>query len=237
MDEFKKYLQQSAKDMDVDAPGEDTWQRIQTTKAGKKKTPIRSLVFRIAAAACVIAVAYLGLKNYLTTTPIKTEIPVTAKTDNLIAPEKSTNIITVDTVASIDIIKSKKAMVKPVAVKKTEKKLSQPEQLLQSFENNYAKLVALQLNTIRSTPVYNETEDYFDDLKKQFRQAENDETDIKSTIKKSGLTDELLEQLIAVYQQKINLLKTLQNQITRINKKVKENHSVTDSLKTSFINI
>jgi hypothetical protein len=97
--------------------------------------------------------------------------------------------------------------------------------------------VALQLSTIRGTPVYNETEDYFDGLKTQFRQAEADESNIKNTIKKQGLTDELLEQMIAIYQQKINLLKTLQSQITIINKKVKENHTTTDSLKTSFINI
>lgn len=234
MDELKKYLQQSAKNMDLDAPGKDVWQRIQSTKAGKKKVTVYALLFRTAAAACIITVAYVGIRNYLVTTPTKIEITVTAQKENAITPGKPVNNSTIDTVAAIDIITT---AVKPVITKKAVKKLSQPEQLLQSFENNYAKLVALQLNTIRSTPVYNETEDYFDGLKKQFRQAEADENDTKSTIKKQGLTDELLEQMIAIYQQKINLLKTLQNQITLINKKVKENHITTDSLKKSYINI
>lgn len=243
MDELKKHLQQSAKDMDVDAPADAVWQRIQTTKAAKKKIPVRLLIFRVAAAACIVAIAFFGIQNFFTAdTKIVTPAAIAKTADtnaqkNIAATPAIINATT-DTTEQAPVAKASSIQtIKSNSKKNTQRNLSQPEQLLASFENNYAKLVALQLNTIRSTPVYNETEDYFDGLKTQFRQAEADESNIKNTIKKQGLTDELLEQMIAIYQQKINLLKTLQNQITLINKKVKENHTTTDSLKTSFINI
>lgn len=243
MDEFKKHLQQSAKEMDVDAPADAVWQRILTTKAAREKTPVRLLIFRMAAAACIVAIAFLGIKNFFTAdTKIVTPAAIAKTADtnaqnNIDATPAIINATT-DTTEQAPVAKASSIqIIKSSSKKNTQRNLSQPEQLLASFENNYAKLVALQLNTIRSTPVYNETEDYFDGLKTQFRQAEADESNIKNTIKKQGLTDELLEQMIAIYQQKINLLKTLQNQITLINKKVKENHTTTDSLKTSFINI
>ncbi len=51
---------------------------------------------------------------------------------------------------------------------------------------------------------------YFKDFKLQMQQMEKDEKQIKVFISKNGMTDELLDQLINVYQQKLTMLKQLQ---------------------------
>ena len=186
MDELKKHLQQSAKDMDMDAPADAVWQRIQTTKAAREKTPVRLLIFRVAAAACIVAIAFFGIKNFFTAdTKIVTPAAIAKTADtnaqNNIAATPAIINATTDTTEQAPVAKASSIqIIKSSSKKNTQRNLSQPEQLLASFENNYAKLVALQLNTIRSTPVYNETEDYFDGLKTQFRQAEADESNIKN---------------------------------------------------------
>ena len=98
-------------------------------------------------------------------------------------------------------------------------------------------MVKLQLKNIRSTPVYGETADYFNVFKQTLKQIDTDEANIKNNIKTNGLNDVLLEQLINVYQEKINVLKNLQQEMNKINNKVKDNQLPSDSLKSHFINI
>jgi hypothetical protein len=66
---------------------------------------------------------------------------------------------------------------------------------------------------------------------------ERDEQNIKRDIRKGGLTDELLDQLINVYQQKLNMLKQLQNEIHKTNNRFKQNRGPVDSTKPYFLNI
>jgi hypothetical protein len=66
---------------------------------------------------------------------------------------------------------------------------------------------------------------------------EKDEAQIKSYIQKNGMSDELLEQLINVYQQKLNMLKLLQTEMQKLNSRFKQNRPAVDTLKTYFLNL
>lgn len=66
---------------------------------------------------------------------------------------------------------------------------------------------------------------------------EKDESDIKKQIIAHGLTDELLEQLINIYQQKLNVLKQLQTEINKTNSRYLQTNPVSEITKTSFLNI
>jgi len=65
MDEFKKYLQQNKEQMDVDTASAELLQRIQKNTAVNKKGRLFTMLVRIAAAACVIAVIFLSMQFLL----------------------------------------------------------------------------------------------------------------------------------------------------------------------------
>ena len=85
--------------------------------------------------------------------------------------------------------------------------------------------------------MYTETPEYFNDFKIQISQMEKDEKVIKSDIAKRGMNDELLDQLINLYQQKLNILKQLQIEMNKTNNRFKQNRGPVDSTRTYFLNI
>jgi len=238
MDEFKKYLQQHRDEIDVEEPSAQLLHRIQMQTAGKKKASLYTMLFRYAAAACLICVIAFGLQRLMKSNDKKQQDTATAK-----------KTLPVDTVRNIvkNIPSADSAPAAATITGKHEhnfskagqplKKQSLPYQLMNSFEHNYTQLVNLQLKNIRNTPVYGETPDYFDGFKKTFAQIDSDDQSIKEHIKTSGLNDALLEQLINVYQQKLNVLKNLQHEINKMNKKLKDNQQPSDTLTGHYINI
>jgi hypothetical protein len=235
MDEFKKYLQQHRNGMDEDVPSGVLLQRIHASSAAIKKSRLRVMIFRIAAAACLLVFITVGARwiwNKKDITPLITneKLHTTKNSDApLLAETNTTNPVQTDT-----IINSSESMVPGNNAKKKE---LLPVQLLQSFSYNYTQLVNLQLKNIRHTPVYGETGNYFNDFKHNLQQMDADEVQIKINITRLGLNDILLEQLINVYQQKISLLKDLQHEIGKLNNRVKENQLPTDSVHIHYINI
>ncbi|MFX6911481.1 hypothetical protein ABTH68_19650, partial [Acinetobacter baumannii] len=78
------------------------------------------------------------------------------------------------------------------------------------LEANFTQVINLQKARISTTPMYAESAAYFDAFKVEMRQMEKDEAEIKKDISSKGMTNELLDQLINIYQQKLNILKQLQ---------------------------
>ena len=85
--------------------------------------------------------------------------------------------------------------------------------------------------------MYAESPAYFNDFKIQIRQMEKDEKVIKSDIARRGMNDGLLDQLINLYQQKLNILKQLQTEMTKTNNRYKQNRGPVDSAKTYFLKL
>jgi hypothetical protein len=238
MDEFKKYLQHHRDEMDVDTPSEHLLQRIQTQTTVKKKAALYIMIARYAAAACVLAAIGFGLKLIIKTDDKK--LTVTAAIEKPAAVNNGTDPVKKERVAdspnNVAAVTIKNIPSHPRSGRAV-KKPSLPYQLMYSFEHNYNQLVNLQLKNIRNTPVYGEAPDYFDGFKKALVQIEGDELSIRTHIKDKGLNDALLEQLINVYQEKLNLLKNLQQEINQMNKKLKDNQQPSETLTVHFINI
>jgi len=239
MDKLKKYLQEHQPEMDIDIPSGKVWQRIQATAAPVKKTPVLKLMVRYAAAACLLAATGIGIKYFFLNnedmpqqglvkkgTPVK-NIP--GSFDKPGMPADTNTAVAAIQPADKKITANKK---QPDRANKID-----PYQLMRSFENNYTQLVNLQLNSIRSTPVYAETQGFFSDFKASLKQMDADEILTRTAIRTSGLNEQLLQQLINIYQEKLNVLKSLQAEINKINNRVKQNQLPTDTLSTHFINI
>jgi len=238
MDEFKKYLQQHREEMDVEEPSGQLLHRIQMQSTGKKKAAMYTLVFRYAAAACILLAIVFGLQRLMRPNDKKQQD--TAAAGKTLPANTMPGIIkTVPPADSITVAatitgKHERNFSKAV---QPGKKQALPYRLMNSFEHNYSQLVNLQLKNIRNTPVYGEAPDYFDGFKRSFVEIDSDEQLIKKHIKTSGLNDALLEQLINVYQEKLNVLKNLQHEINKMNKKLKDNQQPSDTLTVHYINI
>jgi hypothetical protein len=233
MDEFKKYIQNHAEDLNLDEPGEQVWNTILRETQPVKKLGTLTMVTRFAAAACILALAGIGVwhlfagKNDTKTQPfanIEKAKPQPVKTE------------------PVTIVKAEPAFVAEIKNQKPKTKnqpLNNPEALavLNNIESSFTQVINLQRERISSTPMYAETPKYFNDFKIQIRQVEKDEKVIKSDIARRGMTDVLLDQLINLYQQKLNTLKQLQIEMNKTNNRYKQNRGPVDSTKTYFLNL
>ncbi len=235
--------------MDVDAPRDAVWEAIQQkTKVKKQQAITIKMVVRYLAAACILAAIVFGFKwmirneNLVNSNKIAANIPVIKKNDTGFIASNIPAIKTKDTIVEqtheqpIVLVNNNKKK-KTTLLKPINPIIEQQNQAIKHLENGYAQMVNLQLNRIRNTPVFAEGPSYFNSFKTQLQQMDKDEADIKHFIKTNGLTNELLEQLINVAQQKLNLLKTLQTEINKMNNQVKQSQSPADSTKSFYLHI
>ena len=85
--------------------------------------------------------------------------------------------------------------------------------------------------------MYAESADYFKDFNIQIKQMEKEERDIKSSISKAGINNDLLDQLINLYQQKLTILKQLQLEMNKTNNRFKQNRGPVDTTRSYFLSI
>lgn len=247
MDELKKYLQTNAEKLDLDEPGEALWEQIRGELPAAKKTPVIMLVTRWAAAACVLVLAGIGtwtvLKNDnkatqqpATVAQTTTQQPATTQPENTQPANSITNNTTDNTLA-----KAEKTLhhAKTGTAVNNHASTDNPASLrmLSEVENSFTQVINLQRARVSTMPMYAETPDYFSDFKVQIKQMERDEKQIKADIGKRGLNDELLDQLINIYQQKLNTLKQLQIEMNKTNNRFKQNRGPVDTTHTYFLNI
>lgn len=238
MDELKKYLQQNRASLDVDEPSPMLWERIQVEQP-VKRTSVIMMATRWVAAACVLVLAGIGTWSLLN----KNDQPIQQPIAEVTQQPTSTNEPSAE-----ETLKPEKTT-EPILAKsadKVDKKSTQPKTTiaqradlvaLNNVENSFKQVINLQRNRVGSIPMFAETADYFADFKIQIRQLEQDEKKIKADIVKRGLTDELLNQIINIYQIKLSTLKQLQIEMNKINNRYKQNRGPVDSVKTYFINI
>ena len=255
MDNLKKYLQQHLDDLDSDVPGDAVWQKIQQTSTPVlPKRNVVKMVWRYAAAACVLACIVVGVflfnKKQVTPTEIAANtttnsnkpqqpIVITQPADEVATTKETTPEIEKPTPVKTSPITSayatnKQPKQQPQITKRTIT-LDPAQLLVQDVEKNYAQLVSMQLQRLKGTPVYAESPNYFSTFKQQLKQIEADEITIKKDIKLHGLNDELLQQLININQQKLTVLKDLQAEISKLNNKVKGPETRADSSQAFYL--
>jgi hypothetical protein len=241
MDELKKYLQSRADELDLDEPRPQVWQNIRQEVSGVKKTNVVVLVTRWAAAACVLALAGIGVW-YMANDQESVKVP-------------ETSIVRVDTPTIKTPVADSQQLVnadpqepseQPIFVPKSNQTataktntVANPSDLrmLTEIESSFTQVINLQRARVSTMPMYAETPEYFDDFKVQIRSMEKDEKSIKAEISKRGMNDALLDQLINLYQQKLNILKQLQIEMNKTNNRYKQSRGPVDTAQTYFLNI
>jgi hypothetical protein len=242
MDELKKYLQQNREALDSDEPSPMVWERIQVQQP-VKKTAIVVTITRWAVAACVLVLAGIGTWSLLKEDEGKTQEILQASRTSAEPRQEEIKQATEPVISVPEINEETNKVLASV----TREKKTVPEQkttaeradliALQNVENSFKQVINLQRNKVGTIPMYAESAEYFSDFKIQIRQLEKDEKTVKAEIVKRGLTDELLGQLINLYQIKLSTLKQLQTEMNKINNRVKQIRRPVDSVKTYFINI
>jgi len=250
MDDFKKYMLQHSNQMDFDEPGEAVWENI-SAKTKKSKPGSNVLLYmRFAAAACLIilmgSVFLLLIKKQKDV--VTNKVPQ-HKEDTTPAQVIIQNHEPILSNGKADVVKQiyEKPVTRRLSRKKTATvKKEQPvvrmhqqsnTSVLQNIETNFSQLINIQLNKVRSLPLYAEGPEYYSEFKKHFQQLKEDEKELKKTIKNEGLGNDNLENLINICQQKLNLLKLLQNEINKTNSRYRQNNNSDTTNRINHINI
>ena len=247
MDEFKKYIQNNKGQMDIDEPSPLLWNSIEQKIESIQKTVPVITMFRWAVAACVIALAGIGswyLLNQPKTTTlnqnnitanqpiIKKVIPSKIEAKKTVEPTMlASNSITKEVDSKANNTRKTKSNVDNTATLNSEKSI------LQNFESSFVQVINLQKARISTMPMYAESAEYFKDFNIQIKLMEKEEKNIKSTIEKQGINNDLLDQLINLYQQKLTVLKQLQLEMNKTNNRYKQNRGPIDTTRTYFLSI
>ncbi len=239
MDEFKKYLQANKSELDGDEPQPFVWQKIKVALKPAAATIRFIPILKWAAAACIIALAGLGGWHLLTTQ----KTPISIHQNELVkqAAKKPIPIIQ-ETITAVPETVNQKIITahnhkKNLSPKKNFQKQKALDQFFNNIETGFVQVINLQKARISTMPMYAETPEYFSDFKQQIKQMEQEEKIIKSNIIKQGLGNNLLDQLINLYQQKLTILKQLQLEMNKTNNRFKQNRGPVDSTRNYFLSI
>lgn len=248
MDDLKKYLEQHRAQLDTEEPGELVWQNVRQTLHPKKAKTI-PLYIKWVAAACIVIIAGVAIYLLLQNKPgDKADTPVAGDQNHNHQQQPKQEEITnpVVTVSPEKKEEEKVAVVKTGSTSK-KKNIQQPTPvkkkappLVYGFEEaeaSYAGMVGIQLERLRRQPIYGEDAEYFHSFKKQFTELGNEEEQVKRRIKDNGMRDEYFDDLITIYQQKINVLKQLQFEINKMNNRVKQADPSINQQPPSYINL
>jgi hypothetical protein len=245
MDELKKYLQNHRDQLGDDAPSPKVWTGISKSLE-PAATPVFRIGYRWAAAAILLLIAGAGLWYWNQPTQPAQELVKEMKQPVLptVIPSLVDTIERTITAALTKPAAKAKNMQRgfpaatPITTIHTVSELSNNDLVkMASLESSFTQVINLQKARISTTPLYAESPSYFKDFKLQMQQMEKDEKQIKVFISKNGMTDELLDQLINVYQQKLTMLKQLQNEMQKLNTRYKQNRESVDTAKTYFLNL
>lgn len=237
MDKLREYLLRHRSDLDVDPPASDTWEYIGSNIPARPASRRRILSY--AAAACLIALVGVGIwlvtrDNKAASDTVKFNRANLTKDSGKLKMEKAPR--QEEKAAGNDMARSIPTP-KRAGHKGHAQKREGPPDAIAAIDRSYSTLIDYQLKKLRATPLYAESDSYFSFYIRQFKEMDQDEQQVRNDIKAYGLTGELLDQLINVYQQKLNLLKNLQTEINKMNNKVREKAAPTARTEVYYLNI
>lgn len=264
MDDLKKYIQQHQQQIvDDEMPNKQVWSKIQSTlnaqqhlSFGENNLPTPNkflLLIKYAVAACVVGLAVVGAFHLFKPNSLVVEPTAVAKNDTSASKNYTTNYDTTPAIIDADTpLHVLQGVAKKVIAaignnnsinEDTIKALisiannSNNYKQVHSIDSQFAQVINFQKNTINNTPIYAENAAYFNSFITDFKQIEKDEKRLKFDIIKNGMNAELVEQLINIYQQKINVLKAFQAEINKTNNRFKQNREEVDTAQSYYVNI
>lgn len=225
MDNFKNFLEEHKDDMDFESPSAEVWQKLNKPV---KKVPVVSIkkILYAAAAACVLLVAGLLYVMQEQKQTMSGEIammakgqikPLDALTNNqaVLMPEKTTDLSLASTTVEQTIKKANRTKQNAGNTINNEVQMA-----VKSIDENFNKILNAQLRNINQTPIYAENKEMFAGFKNQYQKLEKEEKQLKTDIVNFGMEEQLLQQLIFINQQKLNLLKSLQVEMNKVNNNI-----------------
>lgn len=246
MDNVKKYLRERRDDLDVEPlPGDHVWQHIEKNTRTKKAPVVRLAVKWMAAAAVVLifsTVAYIYIQQKPSSESTVAAIPgkPVKEAPPVVAAVPSAQVEEQPATDKTEHKTQEQHAVKAITAKKSRKPLpvvaSTPKSPAEAMEENYAVIINYQLKRVNSMPIYAENAGYFHSFKKQWQQFQKDEQNIMQDIQTIGLNDNLVDHLITLYQQKLQLLKQLQAEISKMNNKARK-APLSEKREPSFMNL
>jgi|GEM_PF-2188362 len=249
MDNFKKYIQDNKSQLDGERPSPNLWDRIeQDIELPKEEKKVVPRTRWVAAAACLLVIlvsGYIFLEKNKTQVQIPTFVqnhtPITKDSNDYInkVPTTITNMPPKIETQTFAAAKQKEKTTE--TRRKVNKIKHSARYVIEDVEvGNFSQVINYQRQYISTLPIYGQKPGYFSDFKQQLQQMDSDEKSVRNDIKKHGLNPKQIELLINIYQQKINLLKQLNQEIDRVNKSFYQNHSQKDSTKMDnphFLNL
>ena len=235
MDRFKQYIEDNAGKLGNDTPPAEIWGRIQEQikPAGKKAFTLHWMHY--AAAACIL-VLVVGVVYFTAYNPLVKQAPMVVNTVNQkdsLLQKSGTELRDEKELASVTKEMPGKKAGLPVQNTMDHQKQRQTADNVSSaanetttvadVEKSFVTLISLQKEKVCNTPVFAENQAYFNDFYRQLHQMEEDEKDLRKEITRDGLSNQLLSQLINIYQQKLSVLEKLQKEINKTNTCYKQN--------------
>jgi len=243
-DPLKNIIAENKNELEIETPDAKSWEKISNRIKAKKPAYVQHIqkrIFYYLSAACILVVIGLGIFRYMNNVP-KNQAQSFANKPAL----KNNNVDTIDTAtigpnknqltaASSLPGESLKQNIKHKNIfvassrpaKKQQRKLLPPEVL--QIQKDYDKLVAGQVNYTKHLALYGESASYFQEFRDDFKILENQEKELKKSIAQNGIRENSIDDLISIYQQKLTVLKKLQNEI---NKTSNRNKNLTDTIPT-----
>ena len=112
--------------------------------------------------------------------------------------------------------------------------------VLTNFNNisdGYNGIINIQLDKLKTTPIYTTEKDMFSVFKIQFKQLEQEEKKLQQNIQKYGFNDAYLQEYINISQYKLKVLQQLQTEIQKTNLQKKQTVDHNSNLPTYYITL
>lgn len=226
MDELKKHIQLHRAELDTDEPSGLSWSNM----VSKRRPVVRNLVMRWTVAASLV-LATGALIYFFPAKENKTPMAV-------VQVDHNWDIRVARTIPAITATsdKQEKTIIQSRRVQKKKAPVPSVMYGFEGIEASYAGMLNLQRERLRMQPIYVDAA-YFDLFKKQFAGLNNQEENVKQRIRKTGMQDIYFDELISIYQEKINVLKQLQLEINRINTRTRQADPDINARPPSYINL
>jgi len=234
MDDFKEYIQENKDRLDWDLPGDEVLIEILDQVKKQRKRNYYRVLFPYLRVACLITVTigaiwFMFVQNKKNVLIVNNASPQASKTVTTLRSKAShVEVNTKIEKAYFGTNHSKKKF--PIKKENDFNTHMVNESTLKTriFENEISEIINTEKKAINSTPIFVESPAYFDYFKTELLKINREEHEIQSKVRKYGMNNLFLTQLINIYQEKLNVLKRLQVEIAKVNTYKDQEQSVAD---------